>query len=79
SIMAIMKLFSRSPEKGAETLVWLADAANITEITGGNGGYYADKQLKSPSEAARDVDGARRLWEVSEQQARDSAAINGGH
>lgn len=32
--MAIMKLFSRSPEKGAETLVWLAETDEISHQTG---------------------------------------------
>ncbi|GMK41209.1 short-chain dehydrogenase [Paenibacillus sp. CCS19] len=63
--MAVMKRFSSTAEHGAETLVWLAetDAANLA-----NGGYYADKQAKTPSAAARDMKAAKRLWEVSVEQ-----------
>jgi NAD(P)-dependent dehydrogenase (short-subunit alcohol dehydrogenase family) len=70
STMAVMKLFSRSPEQGAETLVWLADSA---DIPGHNGSYYADKQPQTPSKPAQDMEVARRLWEVSEEQTRVSA------
>ncbi|WP_276352079.1 SDR family NAD(P)-dependent oxidoreductase [Cohnella caldifontis] len=65
--MAAMKRFSRSPEQGAETLVWLADSDGMTERN--NGCYYKDKQIAVPSPAARDSDAARRLWAVSEEQA----------
>lgn len=63
--MACMKPFSRTPEQGAETLVWLAESP---EVTGQNGCYYADKELRTPSEAARDLKSAKRLWAVSEEQ-----------
>ncbi|WP_261303093.1 SDR family oxidoreductase [Paenibacillus andongensis] len=63
--MAVMKLFSRTPEKGAETLVWLADSSSIT---GPNGSYYVDKQLKNPSEAAQDLKAAKQLWKTSAEQ-----------
>ena len=33
-----------------------------------NGGYYVDRQQATPSDAARDMDAARRLWEASEMQ-----------
>jgi NAD(P)-dependent dehydrogenase (short-subunit alcohol dehydrogenase family) len=54
--------FIRTPEKGAETLVWLAttDASAITP-----GGYYMDRKLRSPSDRASDPDLAARLWEAS--------------
>jgi NAD(P)-dependent dehydrogenase (short-subunit alcohol dehydrogenase family) len=67
--MVVMRPFSRSPEKGAETLVWLADSADITDRSGG---YFADKQLRTPSQAAQNVDAARQLWKVSEEQTRSS-------
>ena len=63
--MAVMKLFSRSPEKGAETLVWLADS---DEITSHNGYYYTDMQMTIPSVPAQNLDDTKRLWMVSEEQ-----------
>lgn len=67
--MAVMKMFSRSPEKGAETLIWLADS---DEIAGHNGRYYTDMQITIPSVPAQNMDSAKRLWEVSEEQIRYS-------
>lgn len=64
-----MKPFSRTPEQGAETLVWLAESPDIISH---NGHYYADKQVKTPSESALDMHAAKRLWDVSEEQTRSS-------
>lgn len=64
--MVALKPFSRSTERGARTLVWLADSPEVH----GEGGYFVDEKLGRPSGAARDADAARRLWEVSEQQTR---------
>ncbi|MBS4203594.1 SDR family oxidoreductase [Lederbergia citrea] len=63
--MAAMKMFSHSPEKGAETLVWLADS---DEITGHNGLYYTNMEITTPSIPAQNKEAAKRLWEVSEKQ-----------
>jgi NAD(P)-dependent dehydrogenase (short-subunit alcohol dehydrogenase family) len=63
--MTVVKPFSRSPEKGARTLVWLADSE---EAGSENGGYFYDEKRAQPEPPARDMDAARRLWEVSEQQ-----------
>ncbi|KQL52437.1 short-chain dehydrogenase [Heyndrickxia shackletonii] len=63
--MAGMKPFSRSPEKGAETLVWLADTDDISED---NGGYYADMKKILPSVPAQNLEAAKRLWEISQEQ-----------
>jgi NAD(P)-dependent dehydrogenase (short-subunit alcohol dehydrogenase family) len=63
--MVFTKPFARSPAKGAETLVWLAEAP---ELAGQSGGYYVDCRRVTPSAAAQDADAARRLWEVSEEQ-----------
>jgi NAD(P)-dependent dehydrogenase (short-subunit alcohol dehydrogenase family) len=63
--MTVVKPFSRSAEKGAETLVWLVDSE---EAGAENGGYFVDRKRTQPEPAARDMESARRLWEVSEQQ-----------
>jgi NAD(P)-dependent dehydrogenase (short-subunit alcohol dehydrogenase family) len=54
---------SVTPEQAAETLVWLAGAA---EPGRSNGLYFHDKQALAPSAAAQDDEAARRLWDVSE-------------
>jgi NAD(P)-dependent dehydrogenase (short-subunit alcohol dehydrogenase family) len=71
--MTVVKPFSRSPEKGAETLVWLADS---DDVPGTGGGYFLDMKPATPSKQAQDMDSARRLWEVSEEQTRASAAVS---
>ncbi|MBV8195922.1 MAG: SDR family oxidoreductase [Candidatus Dormibacteraeota bacterium] len=65
--MAILKPFSRSPKKGAETLVWLVDAPSASDVSGG---YFVDCRQATPSKAASDVEAAHRLWQVSEAQTR---------
>ena len=68
--MAVIKPFSRPPAKGAETLVWLAEAPGEALESGG---YYFDKE-KVPVPAGAAVEGVGgRLWDLSEQQVRGSA------
>src|ERR1700737_130395 len=63
--MTIAHQFARRPEKGAETLVWLADSPEVSALSGG---YFMDKRQRHPSVAARDPESARHLWQVSENQ-----------
>ncbi|AZU62675.1 SDR family NAD(P)-dependent oxidoreductase [Neobacillus mesonae] len=65
--MAVMNLFSRTPEKGADTLVWLAELKNVSNL---NGHYFADRQQKAPTELAADKELARKLWNVSDEQVQ---------
>jgi NAD(P)-dependent dehydrogenase (short-subunit alcohol dehydrogenase family) len=70
--MRISHLFARKPDQGAETLVWLADSPEVSNMSGG---YFVDKRRLQPSEAARDLESARRLWQVSEDQTGLRAAV----
>jgi NAD(P)-dependent dehydrogenase (short-subunit alcohol dehydrogenase family) len=63
--MMAARLVARSPEKGADTLVWLA---NSPSVSGVSGAYFMDRREKPPSSAAQDAAAARRLWEVSDAQ-----------
>ncbi len=54
--------FAISPEKGAETIVYLAASP---ELAGTTGGYFAKCRPAVPSAAAQDDTAARRLWEES--------------
>ena len=67
AVMAVLRPFSRSPAKGAETLVWLADAAEAGAISGA---YFVDCRQATPSAPATDAGAAARLWQVSEEQVR---------
>ena len=66
--MTLLRPVSRSPEKGAETLVWLASSPEVANVSGA---YFFDKLPKTPSPAAQDGAAANRLWHLSEQQVRD--------
>ena len=66
-VNTVVQPFARSPEKGAETLIWLVDSPEASDE---QGGYFVDKRRVAPSAAAQDMDAARRLWEASEQQLR---------
>lgn len=59
--------FSRTPQKGAETLVWLVDSAEAGAISGG---FFVDCRQAPPSAPAGDAGAARRLWAISEEQTR---------
>ena len=74
-VMTVLRLFSRTPEKGAETLGWLADSPEVSEMSGG---YFVDKRRAMPTEAAEDIMSAQRLWEISEQQVGGLGAGAGG-
>lgn len=59
----IVRPFLLSPERGADTIVYLASSP---DVAGQTGGYYIKRRLREPSAAARSEENARRLWEVSE-------------
>jgi retinol dehydrogenase 12 len=59
----IARPFLLSPERGADTIVYLASSP---EVAGQTGGYYVKRRRREPSAAARDDESARRLWEISE-------------
>src|SRR5262245_56496276 len=60
------QLFAISPERGAETPVYLASSP---AVEGKSGGYYFECAPSTPSHEAQDDQAARRLWEESAQIA----------
>jgi len=65
SVMApIVGIFERSPNKGAETQIYLASSPEVEGVTGK---YFFKKKEKRPSDESMDLDVARRLWEVSRE------------
>ena len=64
AIIGLVMRFARSPEKGAETVIYLASAPGVQ---GASGGYYVDCKPATTSSAAKDDSVAERLWQVSEQ------------
>ncbi|MBZ0296053.1 MAG: SDR family oxidoreductase [Anaerolineae bacterium] len=66
AMQMITPLFGRSPEQGAETLIYLASSPDVAQISGA---YFVDKQTASPSSTATDTAAARKLWDISESLA----------
>jgi len=58
-----VRLVLRSPERGADTLVWLSTSVPGTDWP--NGGYFADRKPATASPAADDPGLAGRLWDHS--------------
>ena len=65
-MMRFAKLFAGPAETGAETIVHLAAAPEVADITGS---YFIGTRAVEPSRAARNDVAARRLWEVSAELA----------
>ena len=62
----LAKAFALSPEKGAETLVYLASSPDVENTTGQ---YFYKCRPTPPSREAQDDLVARRLWEKTAQLA----------
>jgi NAD(P)-dependent dehydrogenase (short-subunit alcohol dehydrogenase family) len=58
-----LRLAWRSPERGADTLVWLS--ASVPGRDWQSGGYFADRRPATASQAADDLELARELWDRS--------------
>jgi len=54
----------KTPEQGADTLVWLASSLEVAGVTGQ---YFQNRKAVPFSPAAQDRDLAARLWKVSEE------------
>ena len=63
-LFRLFKPFMRSPEQGADTLIYLASSP---EVEGMTGKYLADRKVKAASDAAYDETTRKRLWEASEE------------
>lgn len=64
-------IIARSPEKAAETVVYLATSPDVSGVTGQ---YFVDCKPKTPSADATDRTAAARLWQVSAEMAELSVA-----
>jgi NAD(P)-dependent dehydrogenase (short-subunit alcohol dehydrogenase family) len=63
-VLAVAGPFMRTPERGAQTSIYLASAP---EVGGVSGKYYLDCKPHQSSAESYDQATARRLWEVSAQ------------
>lgn len=61
-LVAVMRPFMRSPERGADTAVYLASSPEVEGVTGS---YFADRKVRKSSKSSYDLATAARLWQVS--------------
>src|SRR2546428_5517931 len=66
-ITALPKLFMASPEKGAETIVYLASSSDAQSLSGE---YLEKSKVKKSSEESYDEEIAQRPWDVSAKLTR---------
>jgi hypothetical protein len=62
-VVSLAKLFAISPEKGAETIIYLASSDAVASVTGE---YFYKCSPIVPTKAAQDDEAAARLWQYSE-------------
>ena len=60
AVFGFLKNFALSPEKGAQTVIWLASADEPARVSGT---YFHKCKETDPSREARDDESARRLWQ----------------
>ena len=65
-MVRIAKTFAISPEKGAETIVYLASS---DDVAGVSGEYFYKCRAVKPTAEAQDDQAAHRLWQESERLA----------
>ena len=61
-----LKMFAISPEKGAETIIYLASSADVATTSGR---YFYKCKAVEPSKLAQDEAAAERLWSVTARLA----------
>ncbi len=63
-VFRLLKLGAISPEKGAETIVYLASSPEVATTTGQ---YFYKCKPSTPTKEAQDDISAKRLWEITER------------
>ena len=64
ALMPVARLGAISPQKGAETIVYLASSPDVASVSGL---YFYQRKPDTPSPAAQDDAAASRLWAESER------------
>lgn len=60
----LLKPFFRSPDKGAETSIYLCQSDEVANISGA---YFANCRQEQAKPWARDDEAAQKLWQISEE------------
>jgi NAD(P)-dependent dehydrogenase (short-subunit alcohol dehydrogenase family) len=61
-LIGALRIFMKSPERGAETPVYLASSPDVEGVTGR---YFANRRVKASHRSSYDRATAARLWQVS--------------
>lgn len=61
-LLPLMRLFLKTPAKGAATSIYLASSPEVEGVTGT---YFANSKPKTSSTASYDKAAAARLWQIS--------------
>lgn len=69
--MPIVQLFALSPERGAETSIYLASSPAVAGVSGK---YFAKKRAVESNKLSYDKTAQRRLWDVSERLVAQAMA-----
>jgi NAD(P)-dependent dehydrogenase (short-subunit alcohol dehydrogenase family) len=69
-VIPLLRPFFLAPEKGADTIVYLASSPEVANTTGE---YFVKRKIAAPSAAARNDAAAKRLWEASETLEKERA------
>ena len=70
-MLPLVRPFLKSPERGAQTSIYLASSAEVAEVSGR---YFANSTPKESSRASYDRDAGARLWAVSAELVGLSSA-----
>ncbi len=62
TMTVMLRPWARSPERGADTVIYLASSPEVEGITGA---YFADRRPRRSSKASQDRATASRLWQAS--------------
>jgi len=65
-VFGFLKNFAITPEKGADTIIYLASSDEPAKVTGA---YFYKRREYTPTREARDDESARRLWQETAKLA----------
>ena len=73
TVAVVSNLFGKTPEKGAETSIYLASSPDVQHITGK---YFVNSKVKQTASQANDLAVAKKLWDVSAEMVHLNEAVS---
>jgi retinol dehydrogenase 14 len=72
AFLPLIRLFLKTPDKGAATSIYLASSPEVEGVTGR---YFAGRKPKASSPASHDTAAAARLWQISLDLVAPTASV----